>query len=102
MTVTAAVGFVVLVLLLVKISRVGRREHYLPPGPSTLPLLGNLHMFPTEFPHYKSVIYSLPCPGQHNLLIFGVYQIYRMGQTIWSYLLRVYHESRIGLLLTAM
>ncbi|KAJ7767955.1 cytochrome P450 [Mycena maculata] len=32
---------------------VGAQEKGLPPGPPTIPLLGNLHIFPTEFAHYK-------------------------------------------------
>ncbi|KAG9011259.1 hypothetical protein FRB94_003267 [Tulasnella sp. JGI-2019a] len=32
---------------------VGKRESYLPPGPPTAPLLGNLGIFPKEFAHYK-------------------------------------------------
>lgn len=49
----------VLVLCLVwvfnQLRRVGSREHGLPPGPPTIPLLGNLHIFPTSFAHEKSV-----------------------------------------------
>ena len=40
------------VLLLLNI---GKREKSLPPGPPTLPLLGNLHMIPTESIHFKWV-----------------------------------------------
>lgn len=64
------VGLIVLFLFLVKVSRIGKRAHGLPPGPATLPLraltprssisftdryfsVGNVHMFPTEYPHYK-------------------------------------------------
>ncbi|KAJ7893767.1 cytochrome P450 [Mycena leptocephala] len=32
----------------VLLRKVGTRENGLPPGPPTIPLLGNLHMFPTE------------------------------------------------------
>ncbi|ESK85931.1 cytochrome [Moniliophthora roreri MCA 2997] len=39
--------------LVSKILRVGRRESYLPPGPPTIPILGNLHMFPTASPYIK-------------------------------------------------
>uniref|UniRef100_A0A0W0G8B7 Cytochrome p450 n=1 Tax=Moniliophthora roreri TaxID=221103 RepID=A0A0W0G8B7_MONRR len=51
--------FVTLVLLFFltwlvsKILRVGRRESYLPPGPPTIPILGNLHLFPTASPYIK-------------------------------------------------
>ncbi|ESK90559.1 cytochrome [Moniliophthora roreri MCA 2997] len=39
--------------LVPKILRVGRRESYLPPGPPTVPVLGNLHVFPTASAHIK-------------------------------------------------
>ncbi|KAJ7279406.1 cytochrome P450 [Mycena rebaudengoi] len=38
---------------IVWLRKVGARESGLPPGPPTVPLLGNLHIFPTEFAHYK-------------------------------------------------
>ncbi|KAJ7202055.1 cytochrome P450 [Mycena pura] len=37
----------------ISLRKVGSREAGLPPGPPTLPLLGNLHIFPTGFAHYK-------------------------------------------------
>ncbi|KAF8160325.1 cytochrome P450 [Mycena galopus ATCC 62051] len=43
-------GFAWVFVYLVKI---GSREAGLPPGPPTLPLLGNLHIFPNKFPHHK-------------------------------------------------
>ncbi|KAG8896943.1 hypothetical protein FRB99_008554 [Tulasnella sp. 403] len=46
--VTAALAYVVYSL-----KDVGKRESYLPPGPPTVPLLGNLHLFPKEYAHYK-------------------------------------------------
>jgi len=39
--------------LVFRLLKIGRREAGLPPGPSTVPLLGNLHIFPTEFAHFK-------------------------------------------------
>ncbi|KAK7461953.1 hypothetical protein VKT23_008386 [Stygiomarasmius scandens] len=36
-----------------KLLNVGRREPTLPPGPPTLPVIGNLNVFPTEYAHYK-------------------------------------------------
>ncbi|KAG8952314.1 hypothetical protein FRC04_004742 [Tulasnella sp. 424] len=51
--VTAAVGASALAWLTLIIFRVGRREADLPPGPPTLPILGNLHVFPTVRMHIK-------------------------------------------------
>lgn len=50
-----AVLFAVLLFALVtsKLLRIGKREKGLPPGPPTAFLLGNLHVFPTQFAHYK-------------------------------------------------
>lgn len=33
-------------LVVYRILRIGSREKYLPPGPPTVPLLGNLNIFP--------------------------------------------------------
>jgi hypothetical protein len=48
----------------VLLRKVGTRENGLPRGPPTIPLLGNLHMFPTEFAHYRDKSHS-------NLLLLG-------------------------------
>ncbi|KAF8176367.1 hypothetical protein K438DRAFT_1770568 [Mycena galopus ATCC 62051] len=42
--------------LFVWLRKVGSREAGLPPGPPTVPLLGNLHIFPTEFAHNKCML----------------------------------------------
>ncbi|KAJ3873641.1 cytochrome P450 [Lentinula edodes] len=39
--------------LIRRLYMIGRREPSLPPGPPTIPLLGNLNIFPTEYAHYK-------------------------------------------------
>ncbi|KII85199.1 hypothetical protein PLICRDRAFT_116720 [Plicaturopsis crispa FD-325 SS-3] len=42
-----------IVYLVTRLLRIGMREAGLPPGPPTLSLLGNLHVFPTEFTHLR-------------------------------------------------
>ncbi|KAJ7838208.1 cytochrome P450 [Mycena olivaceomarginata] len=45
--------FALVALCFVIVLKVGPREKGLPPGPPTVPILGNAHIFPIEFPHYK-------------------------------------------------
>ena len=40
---------------LTKALQVGRRPPGLPPGPKTVPLYGNTHIFPKQYAHYKYV-----------------------------------------------
>ncbi|KAJ7657112.1 cytochrome P450 [Mycena rosella] len=47
--------------------KVGTREPGLPPGPPTVPLLGNLHIFPTEFAHYKFTEWARQYGGFYSL-----------------------------------
>jgi hypothetical protein len=42
--------------LVIKLVRVGKRESYLPSGPPTVPILGNLHIFPKVQTHLKYVL----------------------------------------------
>jgi energy-coupling factor transporter transmembrane protein EcfT len=45
--------FILVALCIAIFLEVGSREKGLPPGPPTVPILGNAHIFPTEFAHYK-------------------------------------------------
>ncbi|KAF8130948.1 cytochrome P450 [Mycena galopus ATCC 62051] len=49
--------------------KVGTRESGLPPGPPTLPILGNLHIFPTEFQHYKFTEWARKYGGLYSLKV---------------------------------
>ncbi|KAJ7279289.1 cytochrome P450 [Mycena rebaudengoi] len=57
----------VLLCSLVWFRKVGAREVGLPPGPPTLPFLGNLHIFPTEFTHYKFTEWARKYGGIYSL-----------------------------------
>ncbi|KAJ7445959.1 cytochrome P450 [Mycena galericulata] len=46
---------------------VGAREKGLPPGPPTLPFLGNLHIFPKEFIYYKFTEWARKYGGIYSL-----------------------------------
>ncbi|KAJ7917388.1 cytochrome P450 [Mycena leptocephala] len=61
----AAVALCAAILL----RRVGTREHGLPPGPPTVPILGNLHIFPTEFPHLKFTEWARKYGGLYSLKV---------------------------------
>ncbi|KAJ9191323.1 hypothetical protein DTO164E3_6131 [Paecilomyces variotii] len=44
---------ILLVYILFRLYRFGQREDGLPPGPNTIPILGNIHQFPQQFPQLK-------------------------------------------------
>ncbi|KAK7052015.1 putative cytochrome P450 [Favolaschia claudopus] len=58
-----------LVWIVVWLRKVGSREPGLPPGPPTLPLLGNLHRFPKESPHYKFTEWARTYGGIYSLKV---------------------------------
>jgi hypothetical protein len=45
--------------LVTKLMRIGRRDPCLPNGPPTVPLLGNLNIFPKADAHMKYVCYTV-------------------------------------------
>ncbi|KAJ7471393.1 cytochrome P450 [Mycena galericulata] len=52
--------------------RVGAREKGLPPGPPTLPILGNVHIFPKEFAHYKFTEWARKYGGIYSASVFAL------------------------------
>ncbi|KAG9123388.1 hypothetical protein FRC07_015007 [Ceratobasidium sp. 392] len=55
-------GFVV-----VKLLRMGKRESYLPDGPPTIPVLGNLHVFPPGAAHFRLSEWARTYGGIYSL-----------------------------------
>ncbi|KAA1473577.1 cytochrome P450 [Dentipellis sp. KUC8613] len=63
-------AFLALLLLGLFYARsLGRREHGLPPGPPTLPILGNIHQFPKSFPHLKFTEWARQYGGIFSLKV---------------------------------
>lgn len=55
-TIGGALAFAALtssIWLVYKIGQNGRRDKSLPPGPPTIPVLGNLNIFPTKNAHFQ-------------------------------------------------
>lgn len=67
--------------LWLRLRKVGTRELELPPGPPTLPLLGNILELPTAKAYLK---YVLDCTSIEQPT--ECVKIRRMGQDIWRYL----------------
>ncbi|KAJ6480488.1 cytochrome P450 [Mycena vitilis] len=51
------------------VRRVGTREDGLPPGPPTLPILGNLHMFPKNNAHFTFTEWARKFGGIYSLKV---------------------------------
>lgn len=45
-TVTLVAGILIVVIGIYKVLKIGSRDKRLPPGPPTVPILGNLHLIP--------------------------------------------------------
>ncbi|KAI1409932.1 putative cytochrome P450 [Hypoxylon sp. FL1857] len=78
----AAICIFTLIYAVVKLLQVGRRPAGLPPGPRTLPVVGNLHLMPTFKPHKQFTewgntygpIYSLMV-GSNPLIVLQSHKI---------------------------
>ncbi|KAK0229095.1 cytochrome P450 [Armillaria nabsnona] len=53
----------------VKVIRIGHRESGLPPGPPTVPVLGNLNIFPAENVHHKFTQWAKVYGGIYSLKV---------------------------------
>ncbi|KAL1884072.1 hypothetical protein Daus18300_000181 [Diaporthe australafricana] len=53
MAYTASIPLIIIAVLVFRLRNVGRRPKNLPPGPPTMPLIGNLHLMPQEHPHVQ-------------------------------------------------
>ncbi|KAK0492068.1 cytochrome P450 [Armillaria luteobubalina] len=62
-------AIVFFVWAVVKLVRIGRRELGLPPGPPTVPVLGNLNIFPTENIHYQFTRWARLYGGIYSLKV---------------------------------
>ncbi|KAG9095721.1 hypothetical protein FS749_009926 [Ceratobasidium sp. UAMH 11750] len=51
----------------IKLLRIGRRESYLPDGPPTVPILGNLHVFPPGAAHFQLSEWARKYGGIYSL-----------------------------------
>lgn len=50
---THVAAALVLVYAIYRLARIGKREGYLPPGPPTVPILGNAHIFPKTWAYLQ-------------------------------------------------
>ncbi|KAK7040217.1 hypothetical protein VNI00_010023 [Paramarasmius palmivorus] len=69
MTWTTSVVILLVSLALARLFRIGKRESYLPPGPPTLPVVGNMHVFPTKYPHYKFTEWARQYGGMYSIKV---------------------------------
>lgn len=50
---TLPIFSLLLALVVYRLRNLGQRPKGLPPGPPTLPLIGNIHLIPTKDPHHQ-------------------------------------------------
>ncbi|KAF8164128.1 cytochrome P450 [Mycena galopus ATCC 62051] len=61
--------FLLVLCVAALLRKVGSREAGLPPGPPTVPVLGNAHIFPTELPHFKFTEWARKYGGIFSLKV---------------------------------
>lgn len=69
---------------IIKILQIGSRDKRLPPGPPTVPILGNLHQIPLTGLHKR---YACASSSSVSALTKLYYQNTGMGRSIWKHLL---------------
>ncbi|KIO27803.1 hypothetical protein M407DRAFT_22978 [Tulasnella calospora MUT 4182] len=91
--ITAAGALAIAGLTLV-VFRVGRREAGLPPGPPTVPILGNLHVFPTVRMHVKFTEWARVYGEIFSLkLVDGTVTVLSSLEAVWHVLEHQHHVT---------
>lgn len=53
MAYTAVIPLLIIAIIAFQLRNVGRRPKNYPPGPPTMPIIGNLHQMPQKNPHFQ-------------------------------------------------
>jgi hypothetical protein len=64
---SGSIPFLIACYILFKLLRFGHREKHLPPGPSTVPILGNAHLLPSTGLYIKLILHFLLLAISTNL-----------------------------------